>query len=524
LLAAGADFRSTLFRGALAATLAAALAFAALVSSARAADLRVMLDAAPVTLDPLLAADAAGVRISHQLLFETLLTLGETLRVEPGLAERWERRSPTRYRFHVRAGVRFASGAPLDARDAVATLERLLAADSRSPYGAPLRQKIARVRIVPAAGGAPPLAFDVDLRAPYASVLSDLIVPVVPRDADPRRPLDGSGPYRLASQAPGEVVLERSATFHGPRPALERIVFKTVQDENTRLLKFYKGDVDLGINVMPLDKLALFAKPPLAARFDVVEGPGLSFEYLGFNCSDPLLADRRVREAIAHALDVDGMIRYRQRGHAVRAVSLLPPGSPDAWPGAPPAHDPAWAERLLDEAGHPRRFGTRFALEYKTSTDRAALARARIVRHDLGQVGIEVNIRSFEFATFFDDIQKGNFQLYALRWIGVSDPAFLAEVLLSDRMPPEGRNRGRYRNGELDGLLRAALVEPDDAKRADLYRRADRLAQAELPYLPLWHNDTVAIVSKRFAGFRLHPSGGFQSLPAMRETGGVPGK
>jgi peptide/nickel transport system substrate-binding protein len=497
------------------------LACAAPVPAARAADLRVMLDSAPVTLDPLLAADAPGVRISHQLLFETLLTLGESLRVEPGVAERWERRTPTLYRFHVRPGVRFASGAPLDARDAVATLERLRAADSRSPYGAPLRQKIARVRLLP---GGKNLVFDVELKAPYASILTDLIVPVVPRVADPRRPLDGSGPYRLAGQGPGEVVLERSDTFHGARPALDRLVFKTVQDPNTRLLKFFMGDVDLGINVMPLDKLALFAKPPLAARFDVVEGPGLSFEYLGFNCSDPILADRRVRQAIAHAIDVDGMIRYRQRGHAERAVSLLPPGSPFAWPGKPPAFDRALAERLLDEAGHPRRLGTRFTLEYKTSSDHDALARARIVRHDLGKVGIDVTIRSFEFATFFDDIQRGNFQLYALRWIGVSDPAFLAEVMLSERLPPEGRNRGRYRNSELDRLLRAALVEPDDARRRELYRGADRIAQEELPYLPLWHNHTVAIVSKRFAGFRLHPTGGFQALPGMRAADPAPGK
>jgi len=498
------------------------------VCSARgwAAELRVVLEAAPLTLDPLLASDASGVRISHQLLCETLLTLGESLGIEPGLAERWERLAPTRYRFHLRPGVRFASGAALDARDAVATLERVLDPAAGSPYGAPLREKVRDLRVV-AAGARAPLAFDVQLKQPYASILSDLTLPVLSRMADAGRPPeagraqeagrapDCSGPYRLAARSPAEIVLERAATYHGPRPPLERIVFKVVLDENTRLLKFYKGDVDLGINVLPLDKLDLFAKRPLADRYRVEEGPGLSFEYLGFNLADPLLADRRVRQAIAHAVDVAGLIRYRQRGHAVRAVSLLPPGSPEAWPGAPPAYDPALAERLLDEAGHPRSFGTRFTLVYKTSTERSALARARIVQGDLRRVGIAVEIRSFEWATFFDDIQKGNFQLYALRWIGVSDPAFLAEVLLSDRLPPQGRNRGRYRNPEMDRLLRAALVESDETRRRELYRQADKLAQEDLPFLPLWHNNTVAIVSKRFAGFRLHPSGGFQSLPFM---------
>jgi peptide/nickel transport system substrate-binding protein len=485
-----------------------------------AAELRVVLEAAPVTLDPLLASDASGVRISHQLLCETLLTLGESLSIEPGLALRWERLAPTRYRFHLRPGVRFASGAPLDARDAVATLERVLDPATGSPYGAPLREKVQALRLV-SAGAHPPLAFDVELKRPYASILSDLVLPVLSRAPlagrapDALLPFDCSGPYRLASRSPAEIVLERSDTFHGRQPPLQRIVFKIVQDENTRLLKFYKGDLDLGINALPVDKLDLFAKRPLADRYRVVEGPGLSFEYLGFNLEDRLLADRRVRQAIAHAVNVADLIRYRQRGHAVRAVSLLPPGSPDAWPGTPPAYDPALAERLLDEAGHPRSFGTRFTLVYKTSTERAALARARIVQADLRRVGIAVDIRSFEWATFFDDIQKGNFELYALRWIGVSDPAFLAEVLLSDRMPPQGRNRGRYRNPAMDRLLQAALVEPDEVKRRELYRQADKLAQEDLPYLPLWHNNTVAIVSKRFAGFRLHPTGGFQSLPFM---------
>jgi peptide/nickel transport system substrate-binding protein len=495
------------------------LALAILVSTlpVQASDLRVAIESAPITLDPLLTVDAVGTRISHQLLFETLLTLGNTLRIEPGLVERWERLSPTHYRFHLRAGVHFASGTPLDARDAVATLERIMAPDSRSPYASPLRQKIARVRMIPVKAGTIPLAFDVELKAPYASILSDLTLPVARRTPDPQFPLDGSGPYRLVSQAPTEIVLERSEHFHGPRPGVERIVFRIIQDENTRLLKFYKGDVDLGINLLALDKIALFAKRPLSARYDVVEGPGLSFEYLGFNCQDPILADRRVREAIAHAINIADLIRYRQRGHAVPAVSLLPPGSSYAWPGKPVTYDPALAEKLLDDAGHPRRLGTRFALEFKTSTDRAGLTRARIIQEDLARVGIDLSIRSYEFATYFDDIQKGNFQLYALRWIGVSDPAFLAEVLLSDRMPPDGRNRGRYRNATMDSLLRAALVEMDDTKRLDLYRRADRLAQEEVPYVPLWHNNTVAIVSKRFAGFQLHPTGGFQSLPLMHE-------
>lgn len=169
----------------------------ALSVSAPAAELRVVLEAAPVTLNPLLAADAAGVRISHQLLCETLLTLGENLKIEPGLAERWERLSPKLYRFHLRPGVRFASGAPLDARDAVATLQRVLDPATGSPYGAALREKVDALRIVPERGRAP-LAFDVALLQPYASILSDLVLPVLRRDAEAGRTPDAGGPAGAA--------------------------------------------------------------------------------------------------------------------------------------------------------------------------------------------------------------------------------------------------------------------------------------------------------------------------------------
>ncbi|HEX7927583.1 MAG TPA: ABC transporter substrate-binding protein, partial [bacterium] len=226
----------------------------------------------------------------------------------------------------------------------------------------------------------------------------------------------------------------------------------------------------------------------------------------------------KVREAIAHAINVDVLIKHRQKGHSVRAAGVLPPGSPYASPSTPPAYDPAQAKRLLDEAGYPEKEGGRFTLTYKTSTDRAGVIQARVVQADLRKVGITVDVRSYEWATFYDDIQRGNFQLFSLRWIGVMDPDFQYELFHSKRAPPEGRNRGRYANPEMDQLLEAGRMEGDPAKRKAEYQRVDALLQRDLPYVSLWHNNTVAIVSKRFTGFRLHPTGGFQHLPEMRPT------
>jgi peptide/nickel transport system substrate-binding protein len=479
-------------------------------AAAAPSDLVVMLEAAPATLDPVRATDAYGVRISNQLLFETLLTVDDTLQVAPGVAAAWERVAPTRLRLTLRAGVKFQDGTPLEAADVVYTLESLMDPQQGSPYRAVLREKVKAVRVVS------PSMVEVELTAQYASILTDLIVPVRSRKATPDQPSNGSGPYRLVSQAPTEIVLERNPNFHGPPAGAPRVVFKVVQDENTRMLKFLKGDVDLAINVVPLDQIRQFRVPPLNRRYDVLEGPGLSYQYLGFNMSDPALRQGKVREAIAHALNVDALIKYRQQGHSVRALGVLPPGSAYAAQGVPPAYDPALAKRLLDEAGFPMKEGGRFTLTYKTSTDRAAVIQARVVQADLRKVGITVEVRSYEWATFYDDIQRGNFQLYSLRWIGVIDPDFQYELFHSQRVPPEGRNRGRYANPALDGLLEAGRLEFDPARRKAIYQQVNDAAQRDLPYVSLWHNNNVAVVSKRFTGFRLHPGGGFQHLPEMR--------
>lgn len=499
-------------------TLLCWLALAALPVAGRPAlaatpPLLVMLEAAPKTLDPLYATDATGVRISHQLLFETLVRLDDGLELAPGIATGWERLTPTRYRFTIAQGVRFHDGTPLDAGDVVYTLETLMSRELGSPYGSVLREKIKGVRAVGAH------AVEIDLKAPYAAFLSDLIVPVRSGAAGRERPLVGSGPFRFERQSVNEIVLARNAAYHGTPPLTGQVVFKVVHDANTRLLKLQKGSIDLAVNVLPLDKLALFQRAPLKARFSVLEAPGLSYQYLGFNLRDPVLAKRKVRRAIAHAIDVEALIVHRQKGHSTRATGLFPAGSPYALEDVPPIpHDPARAARLLDEAGYPLRDGVRFRLNYKTSTERSAVIQARVIQSDLRKVGIAVEVRSYEWGTYYEDISKGNFQLFSLRWIGVNDPDFDYELFHSSRVPPLGRNRGHFSDPRVDRLLEEGRLEGDPARRRRIYHDVARILYEELPYIPLWHNNNVAIVSRRVSGFRLHPTGGFQHLPEARKS------
>ncbi|MEE8396794.1 MAG: ABC transporter substrate-binding protein, partial [bacterium] len=451
------------------------------------------------------------VRISHQLLFDTLLRLDDKLEVAPGLAESWQRLTPTRYRFRLKPGVRFHDGSPLTAGDVAYTFDTLMSPALGSPYGPVLREKIASVKRLG------PLELEIRLKAPYASILGDLAVPVRSRRAGRAHPLVGSGPFLLAGRKVNEIRLRRNPLYHGAPSGVAEVVFKVIRDENTRVLKFLKGTVDLAVNVLPPDKLSMFARSPLRERYSIIEAPGLSYQYLGFNLRDPLLARKKVRRAIAHAIDVAALIRYRQKGHSTAATGLFPPGNPYTPPHLKPLrHDPARARALLEEAGLPAKDGVRFGLTYKTSTERAAVIQARVIQSDLRKVGIAVQVRSFEWGTFYEDIGKGNFQLFSLRWIGVSDPDFYYELFHSSRFPPQGRNRGYYANPALDSLLEAGRLQADPARRREIYLEVARVVFEDLPYLPLWHNNNVALVAKRLTGFRLHPTGGFQYLAAVR--------
>ena len=186
------------------------------------------------------------------------------------------------------------------------------------------------------------------------------------------------------------------------------------------------------------------------------EQPGTTFQYISMNFDDPILAHREVRQALAYGTDRESLVKYLLRGQARLASSLLPPGNWAYDPTTPQYNfDPARAEKLLDAAGFPRRTdGTRFHLQLKTSTDESTRLLSEALADQWKQIGIALDLRPLENATFLSDISRGSFQLYALRWIGVNnDPDGFDFVFNSKKMPPDGADRGHYRNPALDALL-----------------------------------------------------------------------
>jgi peptide/nickel transport system substrate-binding protein len=238
---------------------------------------------------------------------------------------------------------------------------------------------------------------------------------------------------------------------------------------------------------------------------------------LSFNLEDPILAKRAVRQALAYATDRATIIKYLLRGQARPAQSLLPPNH---WAFNADVQqygfDPVHAEELLDAAGYPRGAdGVRLRLTLKTSTDEFTRLTSAAIADQWKRVGVVLELRPLEFATFYSDITRGSFQMYTLRWVGGNnDPDLFESVFSSEKMPPVGWNRGHYRNAELDVLLDESRVEMDQGRRKEILARVQEIVAFDEPYINLWYVDNVCVHRERLTGISLSPGGDYDFLDA----------
>jgi peptide/nickel transport system substrate-binding protein len=468
-----------------------------------------IIESSPTNLDPRVGIDAQSERIDS-LIFDDLLSRGDDLNVAPGLGERWEIPDPLTYVFHLHQGVRFHDGRPLTARDVKWTFDSLLEGKIRST-------KAAVYRFVDHIDAPDDVTVIFHMKEQDATLLwnlSDGAIGIVPEgsgDEMTRHPI-GSGPFKFVSaETDREVVIEQNDSYWGEKAKLARVRFAVVPDATTQALELRKGSGDVAINSLTPDTVLTLAREPALA---VEIGPGTRLAYLGFNLRDPILKDARVRQAIAYALDRRPMIEYLWRGQAQPARSILPTQS-WAFDGDVPAYDQdvGKAKELLDAAGYPATNGVRFHITMKTSTDENTRLMVAVMQQQLREVGIALDIRSFEFATFFSDVQHGAFQMYGLRWIGGNeDPDIFEYAFHSAKFPPNGANRGYYSNPKVDVLIDQARREIDPKLRKPLYAEVQRILAEDLPYIDLWYLDNVLVHTRRVRNLKLNPAGNYDFL------------
>jgi peptide/nickel transport system substrate-binding protein len=474
-----------------------------------------IIESSPTNLDPRVGIDAQSERIDN-LIFDDLLSRGDDLNVAPGLAERWEIPDPLTYIFHLHRGVKFHDGRPLTSRDVKWTFDSLLGGKIRSTKAAVYKF----VDHIDAPDDATVIFHMKEQDATLLWNLSDGAVGIVPAgsgDGMAQHPI-GSGPFKFVSaETDRDVTVERNDDYWGERAKLARVRFAVVPDATTQALELRKGSGDIAINSLTPDTVFTLARD---SNLRVEHATGTRLAYMGFNLRDPILKDVRVRQAIAYALDRQPMIEYLWRGEAQPARSVLPPQS-WAYNGDVPAyqHDTDKANRLLDAAGYPAVNGVRFHLTMKTSTDENTRLMVAVMQQQLREAGIALDIRSFEFATFFADVQHGAFQIYSLRWIGGNeDPDIFEYAFDSAKFPPHGANRGYYSNPNLDSLIDKARREIDPKVRKPLYAEVQRILADDLPYINLWYFDNVLVHTRRVRNLKLNPAGNYDFLRTAELT------
>ena len=471
----------------------------------------------PTTLDPRLGNDEATQRMS-QLIYSPLLEHGDDLRVRPALASRLDNPDPLTYIAHLRRGVRFHDGHELTSRDVVYTFRSVLDPGLVSPFKGAFR---------PLKEVTPLDDYTVRFRLsePFAAFPLQLVgvPPIVPADAGDSlrvRPI-GAGPYRFVRRDVDDTLtLSAFDDYWGGAPDNAGIVMKVVPDDVMRGLELRKGTTDLVVNDLPPDIVYQLDK---SGAFTIQRSAGLDLFYLGFNMRDGVLRDVRVRHAIGYAANRDAIIQYLRRGLGRPASGLIPDL---AWAFEPDVHrftyDPGRAGRLLEDAGYRDPDGPgprpRLRLSLKISNSEETRIQAAAIQQDLRSVGIDLDIRSYEFATFYADVLKGNFQIFALQWVGgaMVDPDMLRRVFHSSELPPSGFNRGLYQNEEVDRVLELATTSLDEADRKRYYSRAQQIIALEAPYIPIWNRTNVVVAQRSLDGLHIGPLGDFTALREVR--------
>ncbi|ALP54793.1 peptide ABC transporter substrate-binding protein [Candidatus Tenderia electrophaga] len=468
--------------------------------------LRFGLSSSPINLDPRFATDAASTRI-NRLLYQRLVDFDQNLRPQPSLAE-WRRLSPDHYRFHLLMGMAtFHNDTALTAADVKATYAAILDPATGSPHRAGLNM-IEAIEVIDEQ------TLDFHLKDADPLFPGRLVIGILPAELlaaqhpFSRQPV-GSGPFQfLAWPEEGKLVLERLDDER-------RFEFITVKNPTVRVLKLLRGEIDMLQNDLPPELVSYLAEQE-AIRLR--RAPGSNFTYLGFNLEDEDTGRLKLRQAIAHAIDRQAIIEYIMGGAATRASALLPP---DHWAGDPDLklypYAPARARVLLKEAGYIG--AKRPHLVYKTSSDPFRIRLATVIQQQLAEVGIDVELRSYDWGTFYGDIKAGRFQMFSLSWVGIKTPDIFRYVFHSESIPPRGANRGRYFDKLADELIEAAEQKTALDDQARLYAELQARLLQQLPYVPLWYEDHLFAARKGINGYTLARDGNYDGLINVSKDG-----
>ncbi len=457
--------------------------------------IRFGLQSAPLTIDPRMATDASAERI-NRLVYQSLVDVDEQLNTVAGLAT-WQTLSPRHYRFTLKAdNALFHNGETLTTQDVKACYQYILNRKNASPHLGDLSH-IEKIQILN------------DRRIDFYLTRNDILFPARLSIGIPDKDAStvGNGFFQwVNTESMSAITLQRRADK-------QKLTFLHVKDPSIRVLKLLRGELDIIQNDLQPELIEFLQNKKEVL---VQSRLGSTFSYIGFNMNDPITSKKTIRQAISLAVDRQKLINSLLGGRARLSHSLLPL---QHWARKTKmlgfSYQPDQARQLLKQAGYDNKH--RPHIIYKTTTDPLRLRIATVIQKQLADVGIDLEIRSYDWGTFYGDIKSGNFQMYSLSWVGINSPDIYQTVFHSQSVPPKGANRGRYNNPQVDKLLDtvflASTVTPTLPQIIDIIQR---ILLDDLPYIPLWFEDNIAVTSKRIKYYSLSLNGNYDALKKVR--------
>lgn len=479
------------------------------------------IEAEPDVLDPHREGGWITFRVTHQI-FESLVT--EDLSkpasevalppLKPGLAETWEMSADGKtYTFHLRKGVKFHDGEPFNAQAVDFNIRRVWDKkfqyyDPRSSIGMHTWQALKEIKIVD------DNTIQLILERPFepflrmiaqgsmgtAGVMSPAALKKYGQDQVGEHPT-GTGPFKFVERVRGQkIVIARNDEYWGQKAYLDRVIFRPLPEAAARVTALSTGEADV-IAVPSPDSVAQLK----AKGFDVIMGTVPHVWYLTMNFKDPIISkDLRIRQAIAMAIDREGMAKNLLKETATAAYSIQSPANEAFDPNFKDyPYDPEKAKKLLADAGYPNGFETTYQVSVDGSGQLIPVPMSEWIQRDLAKIGIKVRLDTYEWNTYLGKWVGGmepGIGFNQFSW-GFSTPYFLYIIAHSKYAAPVGLNSGRYSNKTVDELMDKATQELDPKKAQAIWRQVNEMLSKDAAFIPIISDRAPHALSKKVHGF-----------------------
>ena len=472
----------------------------------------VVLGSEPRNLDPRKATDANSMRIG-ELLFQSLVRLGPGLEILPSAAQSWSYKDKV-YTFILNNKLRFSNGRNITKEDILFSFEEYRS--GKSPFSSSFEV----INSVIVEEKAEQFIVKVQLKKESAKFLqSDIpVLKILPKpevlsagSEFQKNPI-GTGSFKLKSRNSNQLILNaRKDVMSAPK--IDEVVFKIVRDDFTRFQKMLNREIDIAQSEISFHKIGRFLDRK--DHFKVFRRPSLSITYILINFEDECLKQKNMRQVLAHSIDRSKIIHHKLNGFAHEATTILNANNFFFNPAVKnPLYAPKRARDIFNQLDISCRRKT-FSL--KTSNARSAVDHGKVLAMQFKKNGLKVRMESFEWGTFYGDLNAGRFQMALLKWVGAMDPDIYRLAFHSKEHPKKGRNRGFYKNKYLDQLLDQGITEMDKEKRRIIYHQVQKIIQEELAFIPLWHEEQIAVVQNNILHYNLNSLGDFYYLMGIQK-------